>query len=179
MFISPIAFSCRYVGGQWHSNQSAMFLFRVIVFSSCCQPLLIEDKVISILSVIRHASAPQESQANNYIACTPPRHRSFHSGGSLASLATDMSEEDSKSTTARCLLSHWPHMLLHVEWQGLGPCYVSAGDFVVFGRGVGVINVCSSINGQPGPTQSLSPTISMQGFQIFCIRYYIIHQLVH
>lgn len=115
VFISPIAFSCRCVGGQLRSNQSAMLLFCVIVFSSCCQLLLIEDRVISILSVIRHASAPQESQANNYIACTPPRNRSFHSGGSLASSATEMSEEDSKSVTAQCLLSHWPHMLLRVE----------------------------------------------------------------
>lgn len=40
--------------------------------------------------------------------------------------------------------------------------------YVAFGRGVGVINVRSSINGQPGPTHSLSPHFWVSNRQIFC-----------
>lgn len=89
----------------------------------------------------------------------------------------EMKEEDS----AQCLLSPRPHM--RVEGRGLAsPPAASVPETpnVGFGRGVGVINVCTSINGQPGPTQALSPTISKQGLpnikrQIFYIKYYFNH----
>lgn len=173
-FIPPIAFSYRCVGGQLHSNQSALLLFCVIVLSSCCQPLLIEDRVIILLSVIRHASGPQESQEQT-MACTPPPHRSFHSGGSLASW------DERRGFSSVSVIAPATHACRRTG-SGLSPPAASVPETpnVGFGRGVGVINVCSSINGQPGPTQALSPTISKQGLpnikrQIFYIKYYFNH----
>lgn len=118
------ALSFRCVGGQLHSNQSAVLLFGIIVLSNCCQPHLIEDRVISIppacLSVIRHASAPRESWEQTMAA--PALHTRFHSGGSRLLWWV----KKTKRAWQLSVCYHTDHTCCCVQTDRVSPCYVTA-----------------------------------------------------